>query len=106
MQSKAGYLAGSRQDDDLVQQLATERKRANIQRLIDRVIVLALIIGVWEGVVRQGLVLPLFISQPSAIANDLVRMVASGYVFPHLAVTLYEALAGLAIGTLDRKSVV
>jgi NitT/TauT family transport system permease protein len=100
MSTQAQTLAGMPGESDLLQRLSTERRRAGYRKLFDRIAVFAVILGIWEGVVRAGLVHPLFVSQPSAIAIDLWKMMASGFIFGHLALTLYETIAGLAIGTL------
>ena len=81
-------------------QLGAARRRAGLQRLMDRVLLTAAVLLLWEAVVRFGFVHPFFISQPSRIVGDLFAMIATGMVFPHLALTLAEALAGLALGTL------
>ena len=43
---------------------------------------------------------PLFISRPSAIVADIYKLFATGYIFKHLLITLYEASAGLVIGVI------
>lgn len=84
----------------LLRQLAAERRRAGFQRLVDRIVLTGALMLVWEAVVLFGLVHPFFISQPSRILGDLATMVWTGYIFPHLAITLFEALFGLALGTI------
>ena len=58
----------------------------------------ALLLGLWEVLaVVQGwslLVLP----PPSRIAQSLWQGLASGFLWPHVVVTLFEMLAGLALG--------
>ena len=92
--------AEQREQQQVREQLAAERRRVGIQRLIDRVLLTGAVLLVWEAVVRVGIMHPFFISQPSRILADLGGMILSGYIFPHLALTLYEALVGLALGTL------
>ena len=57
-----------------------------------------IIVGAWEGAVAAQLIDPFFVSRPSAIALRVWTWVATGYVWPHLAVTLQEAFLGLVIG--------
>ena len=56
------------------------------------------IVAAWEASVRAGLVDPFFVSQPSAIAVRVGTWVTSGFLWPHLGVTLQEAALGLVIG--------
>ena len=56
------------------------------------------IVFAWEGGVRAGLIDPFFVSQPSAIAVRIGDWLASGFLWPHLGVTLQEAGLGLLIG--------
>ncbi len=100
MSTEAGVLTARISEADLLAQRAAQERRARTLRLIDRIAVIAAIIAVWEGAVAIGLIHPLFISQPSSILTDLFRMVSSGYIFPHLAVTVYEAITGLVFGTI------
>ncbi len=68
------------------------------QRTIDRIVVTASLIGIWEFVVWIGWVHPFFVSRPSLIAIDLWKMFSTGFIFKHLAITMWEAIAGLFIG--------
>jgi NitT/TauT family transport system permease protein len=56
------------------------------------------IVVAWEGGVRAGLMDPFFVSQPSAIVVRLGEWFASGFLWPHLGITLQEAGLGLLIG--------
>ena len=54
----------------------------------------AVILVLWESVVRLGWVNPFFTSQPSAIAATLVRVARSGELWSNLAVSLREFAIG------------
>ena len=54
----------------------------------------AVILFLWESVVRLGWVNAFFISQPSAIAATLVRVARSGELWRNLAVSLREFAIG------------
>ena len=54
----------------------------------------AVILFLWESVVRLGWVNPFFTSQPSAIAATLVRVTRSGELWHNLAVSLREFAIG------------
>ncbi len=78
----------------------TARRMEAVRRLVDRLLVIFVLLAVWEGVVAVGWVHPFFISRPSSIIADLYTLFVTGYIWPHLFITLYEALAGLVLGTL------
>ena len=84
----------------VIREASHARRLASVRRFCDRVLVLVLLLGVWEGVVRVGWVHPFFISQPSAIVQDIYTLFASGYIWPHLAITFYETIVGLLLGTV------
>jgi NitT/TauT family transport system permease protein len=52
---------------------------------------------VWEVVVRLGLISPIMLSSPSAIAEAFIRLVASGELQKHLIVSTREFVVGLAL---------
>ncbi|MCL5960929.1 MAG: ABC transporter permease [Chloroflexi bacterium] len=91
-------VAEQSDDAELLRQLAAERRRLGFQRIIDRVALTLVLLLIWEGIVQIGWVHPFFISQPSRILGDLWVMVSTGYIFPHLAISMYETLMGLALG--------
>ncbi len=76
-----------------------QQKQAR-QRTIDRIVVTVSLIALWEGVVAAGWIHQFFISRPSLIAADLWKLFSTGYIFRHLAITVWEALAGLVIGAV------
>jgi NitT/TauT family transport system permease protein len=90
----------SSHEEELLRKAAEERRRASIRRNIDRVVLAVAIFGLWELVVALGWIHPFFVSRPSLIVIDLWRLIGTGYIFPHFAITMYEALAGLAIGVV------
>jgi NitT/TauT family transport system permease protein len=61
--------------------------------------VFALLIGAWQALAASGAIDPFFFSRPSAIAWQIWRWLVSGYIWPHLFVTLAEALLAFVIGT-------
>lgn len=83
--------------------LANERlrqqKRAR-QRTTDRIVVTVSLIALWEFVVWIGWVHPFFVSRPSLIAVDLWKMFSTGFIYKHLGITMWEAIAGLVIGAV------
>ncbi len=66
-------------------------------RLLQAVLVIV-IIGLWEILGRVGVIDPFFFSRPGDIGRQVVEWVRTGYIFPHLQVTLTEAFLALVIG--------
>ena len=62
--------------------------------------VFVLLCVVWQGLADADLIDPFFFSRPSDIAGQIWRWMASGYIWPHLAVTLAEAMMAFAIGAV------
>jgi NitT/TauT family transport system permease protein len=57
------------------------------------------VLAVWQGFVSLKLLDPFFVSRPSAIAQRVATWIAAGTLWPHLAVTVEEALLGLIVGS-------
>ena len=90
----------SAEEANLLREAAEGRRRANIRRSIDRLVLTIGVFGLWELVVAIGWIHPFFVSQPSKIVFDLYELIFTGYIFWHFAITMYEALTGLAIGVV------
>jgi NitT/TauT family transport system permease protein len=58
----------------------------------------AIAIAVWEAAGRAGMLNPLFVPAPSAIAAALYDLFADGRIWPHLEATFSAALGGLVLG--------
>lgn len=52
----------------------------------------------WEAAARLGWISPLFFPAPTAIAGALQRMLASGDLAPHAAISLHRLALGFALG--------
>jgi NitT/TauT family transport system permease protein len=65
-----------------------------------RLVLIAVVGSSWEGVTALGWVRPFWVSSPSAIFLEIYEMFASGEVFLHAGVTLYETVLGFATGAL------
>jgi len=55
---------------------------------------------VWEGICRGGIVASLFLPAPSQILQALCTMIGEGEVGTSLAASLYRILTGFALGSL------
>lgn len=73
-----------------------ERLRTDLWRLG----VLLAFTGAWESATRSGAINPFWVSSPGLIVLDLWKSFASGSVFVHIAITLYEAFLGFAAGAV------
>src|SRR6185437_12973053 len=62
--------------------------------------VLVVLVGIWQVLADTGAIDPFFFSRPSAIAAQIWRWLVGGYIWPHLLVTLVEALLAFVIGTV------
>jgi len=74
-----------------------------MRRALDRVwlrqlAALLVFLGVWEAAGRAGLLNPLYVPEPSAVAAALVELFGTGTIWPHLAATFAAAIAGLLLG--------
>jgi NitT/TauT family transport system permease protein len=58
------------------------------------------LVGAWQALADTGTIDPFFFSRPSAIALKMWAWLASGYLWPHLLVTLTEAMLAFVIGTV------
>ena len=65
-----------------------------------RYVILILLIVVWEGAARLGVVDPFITSSPSRVAATIARLLEGGELFMHIGVTLLETVAGFVIGTI------
>ena len=61
---------------------------------------LMILLLLWEGLSRGLGVSALVLPAPSVVALSLYKGLASGYLLPHLGVTLAELLLGLGLGAL------
>ena len=68
--------------------------------LSSQILLLVAIIGLWELFTAVGLLDSFYFSSPSRIINTLGDMFATGEIWGHIGVTLYETLVGFIIATL------
>ncbi|CAN5523144.1 ABC transporter permease [soil metagenome] len=58
------------------------------------------ILALWQMAAELGLIDPFFFSKPSDVIDQIGEWLVSGYIWPHLAITMQEALLAFAIGVL------
>ncbi len=79
----------------------TRRKPLNPLLVLSlQVAVFALVMGLWQGLVAWGVLDSFFFSRPTDIVAQMVKWVVTGFIWPHLATTLAEALMAFVIGTV------
>jgi NitT/TauT family transport system permease protein len=64
-----------------------------------RILLLAAVLGAWQGLVSAGLIAPLFFGEPLPVFRQIAAWFRSGEIFSHLGVTLVETLLSFAVGT-------
>jgi NitT/TauT family transport system permease protein len=62
--------------------------------------VLVVVLGIWQALSDTATIDPFFFSRPSAIVAKMWGWIARGYIWPHLLVTLFEAMAAFVIGSV------
>jgi NitT/TauT family transport system permease protein len=77
-----------------------ERRPNRLLTVTLQIGVFALLCAVWQGLADTNLIDPFFFSRPSDIGSQIWRWMASGYIWPHLAVTLAEAMMAFVIGAV------
>jgi NitT/TauT family transport system permease protein len=68
--------------------------------VIERVLVSALLLGLWQILPTIGLGDRFFISSPTAVVGLIGEWITSGELAAHIWVTVQEALLGLVIGSV------
>lgn len=68
-----------------------------VRLLVYRLLVAAGLIGLWEFSADRWID-PFWFSSPGRILRHLAEVTASGVIFRHLAITLWETLAGFTVG--------
>ena len=72
--------------------------RSRTAVVLTRLGILVLILGAWEfGVHGQNVT---FFSKPSLVAQQLIELLGSGQIYPHIRITLSEIAVGYLIGSL------
>lgn len=62
------------------------------------IILLIAFVIIWQILADKEMINPLFFSSPKAVWADIVEMFSTGYIFPHIGITLYAAFLGLFYG--------
>ena len=81
----------------------SRRRRADLRGYVVAIflplLVLPILLGAWEAVSRTDTVDPIILPPPSEIASATWRLAQQEYFWEAVKITLYETLAGFAIGS-------
>ena len=77
-------------------QVAFNRRRIRLLQVVLGLLVLL----AWQVFADLQIIDPFFFSHPTAIFSRIVEWVVTGFIWPHLAITLQEALLSFVIGAL------
>ena len=92
---------------ELERQARLQQRRERLRVAFWQLVILALCLGVWEGLTRiawfrkNTIFDPFFISQPSQVAVKLWDWsfgAQAGFIWPHLGATLWATFLGLVVG--------
>ena len=67
---------------------------------LEQILLLALLLGLWEGAARLGWLNDFIFSCPSRVINCAVEMASNGSLFVHMGTTLLETMASFLIVTV------
>ena len=76
--------------------------KTKIQSRCCLIILLVIFVGIWQGLADKGMINPLFFSSPKQVWADAVEMFSTGYILPHIGITLYAAFLGLVYARAGR----
>jgi NitT/TauT family transport system permease protein len=69
-------------------------------RAVQSLLLLVVVLGAWEAVIRIFQISPFVMPMPSAIAVRFVELISSGMIWPHFVATLTSILTGLIAGAV------
>ncbi|MDE6001499.1 MAG: ABC transporter permease, partial [Clostridia bacterium] len=75
-------------------------KKKKVIVIAARVLILALILGIWELCAQLEVIDPFITSSPSRVAITIGDLYKNGTLFYHIGITLMETLIGFAIAVI------
>lgn len=72
--------------------------KTKIQSRCYLIILLVVFVAVWQMLADKEMINPLFFSSPKQVWADMIEMFSTGYIIPHIRITLYAAFLGLFYG--------
>ena len=74
------------------------RDKPLVPMVVWQTLLAAAILGAWQGLVNAGVLDKFFFSRPSDIALRIVTWLRTGSIWPHLVVTMEEAVLAFTLG--------
>lgn len=65
-----------------------------------QLVVAVVVLGLWEVLARAGVIDEFFFPRPTDIFVTMWQWISSGYIFPHLVVTMQESLLAFVVGVV------
>lgn len=75
-------------------------KKEKYKILIYQILLLVGLLVLWEVLANSGLISTFLFSKPTAIYQLFIKYLESGQLLTHVAVSVYETILGLVIGTV------
>lgn len=98
--SKMATAVVGRAAEDELQETRIDVGRRRLVLIVQRLVLLGVMLGLWEYGVRAGWIDPYFTSQPSEIVKRLVEWAKDGSLAQHVPITIFEAFMGFVLGTI------
>ncbi len=76
------------------------KHRASLLIVSLRIACALLVLGLWQWLAEAALIDPFFFSRPSEILARIWQWTATGFIWPHLFVTIQEAFLAFVLGSL------
>lgn len=80
--------------------MSQEKKKRSVGVVSGQIALLLVFLGLCEWVVRQGIVEPLYLSEPTQVVKEIYLLFVDGSIFKHLYVTLEEFVIGYVISAV------
>ncbi len=95
---KHNLLTRGAKSPDHAQFLRKKRLRS-VGILTAQLLIAIAFLLLWEIGAREGVINSFLFSQPSKIGEQLISMLASGTLLPHMWITIWETIVGFLLGT-------
>ena len=75
-------------------------KKKRVTVILSRVLILAVVLGIWELLAQTKAIDPYITSSPSRVAKTIVSLYRDGSLFYHIGITLCETIVGFFIAVI------
>lgn len=98
MEHAPGTMAGAASDKAAATDAALERPEPRDLMWLWRLLLLAALLGIWQGLVSLGVLPVFFFGDPGPVFTQIWRWFQTGEIWPHLGVTLIETVLSFVVG--------